>query len=259
MDPERPILTHGRGFEADESMTPHRHPRGQLLWSDRGILRITTDDTVWVVPSSHAVWIPGGAFHHMTAETDVRTRNLYVDSAYSLPALGNACHMLLLTPLMREIIVRLTSSEAAKLEGEENKRLCLVAIDEIQRLESNYISLPGGRDPRLRKVIGHLVRNPYEQCQLSELAQLSGASLRTIERLFKDETGLSFRQWKARLRLLGAIEYLKQGKSSTEIAYLLGFTSVSAFIAAFRQLFDCSPQQFLTTGPTQPTHLQREA
>lgn len=244
LDPTQPVLSHGRDFDAEVSSEPHQHPRGQLLWAVQGVLRVTAGDRVWIVPSSHAVWIPGNTFHHVVTETVVRTRNLYIDPSISIRSQDQGCAMLLLTPLMREIILTLTSD---RLEDDPAglKRLGLVAIDEIQRLESISSSLPAGQDVRLRRLIGHMVRNPDELRTLPELAKIAGGSPRTIERLFQAETGMSFRQWRSRLRLLSAIEHLRQGKSSTTIAHTLGYRTASAFVAAFREHFGCPPQSYL--------------
>ncbi len=244
LDPDQPVLSHGRDFDAEVSSEPHQHPRGQLLWAAQGVLRLTAENKVWIVPSSHAVWIPGNVFHHVVTETVARTRNLYVDPSIAARTQDQGCVMLLLTPLMREIILTLTSDRLTKdIAG--MKRLGLVAIDEIQRLESASSSLPAGQDARLRRLIGRMVRNPDEQGTLPELAKIAGGSQRTIERLFQAETGMSFRQWRSRLRLLSAIEHLRQGKSSTTIAHTLGYRTASSFVAAFREHFGCPPQRFL--------------
>ncbi len=243
LDPDQPVLTHGRDFEAEASSEPHRHPRGQLLWAAEGVLRVTSDDQVWIVPSSHAVWIPGNCVHHLVTETAARTRNLYIDPSVPVRRQDKGCAMLLLTPLMREIILRLSADRQSD-DPTRFQRLGWVAIDEIERLESAQLNLPAGQDIRLRRLIGHMVRYPETQHTLPELANIAGGSLRTMERLFKAETGMSFRQWRSRLRLLSSIEYLNQGKSSTSIAHTLGYRSASAFIAAFRQQFGCSPQRF---------------
>lgn len=243
LDPAWPVLSHGRDLGADEMIEPHHHPRGQLIWAADGVLRVTSGAVVWIVPSSHAVWIPGGVAHHMMTETVAKTRNLYIDPVYPVRSESHGV-MLRLTPLMREVILRL-SQEAAPDEAQLRNHLGLVAIDEIGRLEVAPLDLPAGRDLRLRRLIGHLVRNPAETRPLSELVQIAGASLRTIERLFQAETGMTFRQWRSRLRLLNAIELLGQGQSSTTIAYSLGFSSASAFVAAFRQHYGVPPQHFL--------------
>lgn len=245
LDPERPVLSHGRDLEAEARIAPHSHPRGQLLWAAEGVLRVTTDKAIWIVPASHAVWIPGGSVHQLVTETVARTRNLYIDPAFPVRQQTPGCCMLLLTPLMREIILRLTSAGATD-DGASVQRLGLVAIDEIERLEATSQNLPAGQDARLRRLIGHLLRHPDEQRPLPELSRIAGASVRTLERLFSAETGMSFRQWRSRLRLLNAIELLRQGKSSTTVAHSLGYHSASAFVAAFRQHFGCPPQRFLS-------------
>lgn len=51
-----------------------------------------------------------------------------------------------------------------------------------------------------------------------------------------------------KLRLLSAIEALNRGASSTTIAFSMGYSSPSAFIAAFREAFGTTPQRFLNNG-----------
>ncbi|WP_153112178.1 AraC family transcriptional regulator [Propionivibrio limicola] len=244
VDPEQPVLSDGRDLEAHARVEPHSHPRGQLLWAAEGVLRVASDVSVWIVPPSHAVWIAGGVLHHVVTETPARIRNLYVDPFFPIRDGDGNGAMLLLTPLMREIILRLTE-ESSSVDVDSRRRLSLVAIDEIRQLESAPLCLPAGKDARLRRLTGFMIRNPGEQRALNELAKIAGSSLRTMERLCKAETGMTFRQWRSHLRLLNAIERLGQGESSTTIAHSLGFRSVSSFVAAFRQKFGCPPQKFL--------------
>jgi len=244
-DPARPVLAYGRDLAAGAANAPHSHPRGQLLWAMTGVLRVVSGNSVWMVPPSHAVWIPGGTRHNIVTETAARTRNLYVDPSRPVRAGTAECTVLLLTPLMREIVLRL-SEQAGDAAGDARLgRLGEVALDEIERLEEAPLSLPGGHDPRLQRLIADLERDPGDRRSLPELAALAGASPRTLERLFSRETGLTFRQWRSRLRLLKAVEMLHRGESSTAIAYSLGYRGPSAFVAAFRQHFGCPPQSFL--------------
>lgn len=256
-DRARPVLGHGRDLVAGAQIAPHSHPRGQLLWAVDGVLRVHAGDAVWIVPPEHAVWIPGGTEHHVMTETPVRARNLYVDPSIRPRGPGTDCEVLLLSPLLREIILRLaegarpgsardTAAEAAADPGRV-ARLAAVAVDEIAELVAAPLSLPGGHDPRLRRLTGHLGRVPGDRRALAELAGVAGASPRTLERLFRAETGLTFRQWRSRARVLAALEGLRAGRSSTQIAYDLGYRSPSAFIAAFHGHFGCAPQHFFAT------------
>ena len=58
------------------------------------------------------------------------------------------------------------------------------------------------------------------------------------------DTGLTYRAWRQRLRLLGALPDLERGERVTDVALGCGYESVSAFIAAFRQQFDTTPGEF---------------
>ncbi|WP_430514480.1 AraC family transcriptional regulator [Pannonibacter phragmitetus] len=252
IDPERPVLARSERLAPGWAVAPHSHPRSQLLWAVRGVLRVFSADGVWIVPPSHAVWIPGGVPHHTVSETDVEIRNLYVDPSAleGRPALsGSACSVRLMTGLMREIILRLCSMGGPEAGASSHHRhLHALALEEIAALAEAPLHLPGGHDPRLLRVTRHLVANPGDGRSLAELGAMAGASIRTLERLFHGETGLTFRQWRSRLRLLSALELLNRGHSSTEIAHRLGYGSASAFSAAFRSYFGTPPQSFLARG-----------
>ena len=60
-------------------------------------------------------------------------------------------------------------------------------------------------------------------------------------RLFQRETGLSFRNWRQRMRLLSSLALLEAGDSVTDAALGCGYDSTSAYIAAFKQLFGATP------------------
>jgi AraC-like DNA-binding protein len=243
-DPSRPILAHGRIFRPGASVRPHSHPRAQLLWAAEGVLRVTGNGSVWIVPPSHAVWIAADTQHAVSSETEAQIRNLYFDPSLHLRA-QDACAVLLLTPLMRQLILRLGVQDMSQAFDRRLQNLCAVIRDEVEALVPAPLSLPGGQDPRLVRLTRHLGAAPADPRGLQALAAFVGASPRTLERLFRSETGLTFRQWRARLRLLAAIERLNLGQSSTSIAYALGYRSVSAFVAAFHDQFGCPPQSFL--------------
>lgn len=72
----------------------------------------------------------------------------------------------------------------------------------------------------------------------------TGGDGKTLSRLFLHDTGLTFRAWRQRLRLLGALTPLENGERVTDVALACGYDSTSAFIAAFRQQFDATPGEF---------------
>lgn len=253
VDPLRPVLTQGREVAAGRMIRDHAHPRGQLLWAVTGVIKVASHACIWVVPPSHAVWIPGGVPHRVATETDAEMLNLYVDPSRELRKgkgpMGQGCAVLELTPFLRELIRLLGERSPGGVYDARVQRLAEVALDELKALPEAPPSLPGGQDPRLVRLTRHLATNPADTRPLAELARVVGAAPRTLERLFRNETGLSFRQWRNRLRLLAAIDALNRGESSTSIAFSLGWSNPSAFAAAFRAQFGATPQRFLQRPP----------
>lgn len=248
IDPGRPLLIRSQTLMAGRIVRPHTHPRGQYAWAKKGVLRIISDHCVWIVPPTHAVWIPGGTRHQVASETPAEVRHVFVDPS-RLVRLGvrhpDRCAVLAVTPLMRELTLRLEALLAEETDETRRLRFCDVMIDELDRLDEAPLSLPGGRDPRLVRLTRHLGLHPEDSRPLAELASFAGASTRTLERLFAAETGLTYRRWRARLRLLAAIERLERGESATEVALSLGYSSPSAFTASFREEFGEPPRTFL--------------
>ncbi|WP_229359877.1 helix-turn-helix domain-containing protein [Ferrimonas aestuarii] len=83
---------------------------------------------------------------------------------------------------------------------------------------------------------------------LTQMAQNIGASSKTISRLFKAETGMSYQQWRQQWRLLKAIKLLSQGLAVIDVAHQLGFSSDSAFIASFKKLTGQTPLAFINSS-----------
>lgn len=244
-DPARAVTAHGRPIRAGRQVLPHSHPRAQLIMILSGVMRLEAGSDTWIVPSGHCAWVPGGLVHSLNSETDMETRNVFIDPTHAAAARPEtACRVLRLTPLLRAMTARLTEAGRDGSAAPEWQRLGLALIDEIARLEVSDLGLPGGRDPRLVRLTRHLNRTPGETRGLPELAQqIAGSSERSLTRLFREETGLSYRQWRLRQRMLVAMQGLERGQSSAEVAAQLGYGSASAFIAAFRRTLGAPPQQ----------------
>ena len=97
---------------------------------------------------------------------------------------------------------------------------------------------------RLQRVTAALKRQPADERGLAAWAAMAGASARTLTRLFIAETGMTFRQWRRQLRFTVAIERLARREPVTGVALDLGYSSVSAFIEAFRKTFGVTPYRY---------------
>jgi AraC-like DNA-binding protein len=118
----------------------------------------------------------------------------------------------------------------------------------LKVVESIPIQLPLPRDPRARKLVDQLFSNPSGHRRLDGLCSRSGASKRTIQRLFIEETGMPFSKWRQRLRLISAMQRLAAGEAVTTVALETGYNSASAFVAMFRKQLGMTPGRYLSAG-----------
>jgi len=238
------IVVAGRDDGRRQS-APHAHARGQLFGSVRGLLTVGVDNAVWVVPSSHAVWLPPHRTHWARSHGPFEGWGAYVaqNACASLPE--RAC-TIRISGLLREAVLRAGSwplTGATPLVGAQ-ARVAQVIMDEIGTLAPEPLGLPMPRDPRLSRVAHALLDDPASERDLTQWADWGAVSARTLSRRFVTETGFTFGAWRQRARLMRSLELLAGGNPVGAIALELGYSSASAFIAVFKQTFGATPSAY---------------
>ena len=243
-DPRQPVVTVISDSFSQQRFPMHRHFRAQLVFACEGVMRVTTAAGTWVVPPQQAVWVPADVDHEVYSAGPIAMRSLYVhpDATEGLP---EECCVMSVEPFLRELIVKISDlAERRELSG-GYARLVGVVLDELRDLKVAPLHLPLPRDPRLKAVTDRLIADPGDNRDLTQWGRRAGASARTLARLFRRETGMTFAGWRRRLRLLAAVSRLGGGESVTTVAYDLGYHSPSAFVAMFRRSLGTSPGRYL--------------
>jgi len=241
----RPVMVRAFALEPGSEVEPHDHEWGQLAYASEGILVVSTPQGSWTVPPARAVWLPPRMEHAIVIPGRVAFRSVYIDRPLA-DAMGASCRVLSVTDLLRQLIRRAADLPLEYDPAGPDGRLMQVMLDEIMALrEEEPLHLPMPADPRLKRIAAVLMENPADRHTLGALATLAGSSERTIARLFVAETGLSFGDWRRRLRLIQSVERLVEGEAVTTVALDMGYESPSAFIAMFRRTLGSSPTAFL--------------
>lgn len=221
----------------------HSHPWHQLVYASRGVMTVRTPEGAWVVPTNRGVWVPAGTRHSIQMSGPVSLRTLYLLPRLSA-SLPDRCRVVGISPLLRELILRIVELESLNLRIPAHAHLVSVLLDHLQVMESDAVHLPLPHDARAKRIAALLQQEPSDGRPLIELSKIAGASKRTIERLFKSETGLGFGKWRQQLRLGHALRLLAAGEAVTNVALEVGYYSASAFISAFRTTFGQTPGQY---------------
>ena len=222
----------------------HQHPWHQFLYAVSGAMTVSSERSSWMIPTGRAVFIPAGCAHAIRMWGTVEMRTVYF--APALTGFENAeCRVVEVAPLLRELIVRTVERMGLDSRSTRDARLIGLLEEEIQaamaQAADSPLVLPMPGDERAKAVAQHVLESPLMGDGVDRLAKQHGVARRTLERRFRDETGMSFGMWRQKARLLDSIRLLAEGQSVTDAALDCGYSSVSAFIAAFKGTFGYTP------------------
>lgn len=255
MKPAAPMLPAAPVWIQDDWQGPrhtaeHAHDRAQLLLIRQGVLSLQVDGLWLTVPAGCAVWLPAGVVHAASGNGPLAGCSLYLDldgfDPQQTGALPATAHLLQATPLLTALLGALARSAMAA-QGEAGPvvmRQIAVLLDELAAAPVAPFVLQEPRDPRLRRIVAALQADPADGRGLGEWSGIVGATPRTLLRRFRQETGLSWQDWRWQWQLLLALRWLADGASVESVARQLGFAEVASFSRRFRASCGAPPSRY---------------
>lgn len=245
-EPHFLVRTLAADFADGRALKPHAHTWGQLIYASAGLVSVWTEHGSWVLPPQWALWAPSGVAHAMrfTGPTSLRTLYLRPGLADWPPRSG----VVTVSALLRELILR--AVEIGMLDERDRRHVAIAELiaHEFRSSTTRAFDLPLPRSPGLRRVADYLMQRPAHDTGHAALSKRFGIGVRTLERGFVAETGLSLGYWRRQARLLHAMRCLAAGASVKNAAIEAGYQSPSAFVAAFRDVFESTPGQYFSSG-----------
>ena len=254
----RPVRAKHRELRADTQVRPHSHPWAQVAISTTGVLRLTVPDGAYIVPPSRALWIPPGVEHAVTMVEDADLRTLYFHQPPGRcgPGVARAqeepwrqCRVLEVSDLLRALVREMPAEpDGTPLPPEalhRERHLSALILDELRRANSVRLGVELPRDKRLRHLCEAVIADPTRHETLADWARDTGASPRTVARLFRQELSSTFTQWRQQVILARAVALAAGRRPINQIAAELGYNSPSAFSAMVRRTVGLAPGRFL--------------
>jgi transcriptional regulator GlxA family with amidase domain len=147
---------------------------------------------------------------------------------------------------LRELILEIVNRGELHSRDRVHASLCRLLIVELSSASAMAANVSLPRDPRAAAIARELVANPGLRVTLRSMCASAGLSVRTLERLFRKETGIDFETWRRQLRLMRAVEMLVGGQSVKEVAFAVGYQQPSAFVEAFRKVYCTTPKRWVS-------------
>lgn len=238
-----PVVARAHDHAAGTESPRHRHPTAQLLYAARGVMLVTTDAGQWIVPPTRAIWLPIGTWHQVRMLGEVQMRTVYIRED-SLTGLPTECCVVAVSPLLRELMLAAMPLPLDYLSDSRDGHLVQLLLDEIKGVQTLALALPEPASKPLQRLCQALRSEPDNDRSLREWATDLAMDVRTLQRRFIRETGLTVGQWRRQCRLLQAMERLAQGERILNVALSLGYASPSAFATMFKRELGMPPSLF---------------
>lgn len=235
--------------QTEQRLPSHQHDKAQLLLVFGGIAYLQTQEKDFYIPSSHYIWIPKNYPHNLM----FNTQDLYIINIY-FPG-ESSCEFydeLGIYPVSKLVSEMLSFSE--KWQGDYFKGSWefefLTTLRNVlpkENLRKFSIQLPTTGDQRLQAIVGQLRSRLNENLTLESTATEWNMSVRSLTRLFQTKLHITFIQYIKMLRIIRAMELIKDSDMNmTEIAYEIGYSNIAAFSNNFHQLTNMRPTEFKT-------------
>ena len=107
------------------------------------------------------------------------------------------------------------------------------------------IEKANAESPVITRARGYIAAHKIEVLSLATVAKVAGASVFHFCKIFHKSTGLNFTEYVARARVEAAREgLLNPNRRISEIAYDVGFQSLTQFNRTFKRIFGQSPSEY---------------
>lgn len=237
------IAEMGEQLQQDTSWEAHSHPTHELLWNERGASTAMVGARRWTITHAHGLWIPAGVVHTGVASAGTHYRAAQF-RARSVRPIADVPVAVAITPLLRLLLERL--QDEALPAG--SRAVTEAMVLDVLAPAPHEVALTVPPSRLLQPVVAAVLRDPRERRTLADWSDELGVHPRTVTREFRRHTGLGFAQWVTAARVQEAVALLADGVDVGEVARCTGFSSATAFGAAFRRVTGLRPSEYRPGG-----------
>lgn len=239
----RPVTTYSEDIENAKCANSHAHPRAQLISCNTGIMEVVTKNNIWIVNSLQSVWIASNEEHQVYFPNNVKVTTAFIDES-KLSDLPKNSFAFETSIFLNSLLYKIISFSNPEKFTQQQNRIIEVFLDELSNLKPSTTFLPTSQHLKIKIVLDELMSDLSSKHTIDYYASKSFVSSRTLSRLFNKELGMSFGDWKMRLKLMEAVKQLGEMRSVKEIAFNLGYENVSSFIVSFKKYFGKTPTNY---------------
>lgn len=232
----RPVTAMTRTYEQSVDFGWHSHRRGQLLTIVDGFMTARTPDTSFIIPSGYGLLITPEMPHRVNSHGPVSMQSIYIEPDPGIALPWEPVRVISTSALLSATIGAFLHQPALYDQSGRGGHLAALILEEISQAEEGPFALPMPSDKRLQRLCSDLSETPSIDLDIDHWADNLGMSRRTMTRKFRTQTGMSFAEWRRRLRMAHVMRRQAEGARLDEAAADVGYRSLSSLRKAMREI-----------------------
>lgn len=231
-----------KGWKHDDY--EHIHHRAQLTFVEEGYQYFHIDHKIYLVPQHHVIWVPSGKAHKITSEAKTVNLMVFLFKSVFEEEFYQNIHVFAVPAVLREMLLYASKWNKSLMENDEQDIFFKAILKSLPNFckESNGLEIPVPTDARLIPVCNEINANFKYNLDIDSLAEKAQMSVRSLQRIFKNETGITLQKYLQLTRILKSIELIdSQQYTLSEIAYKIGYQSLSAFTSSYFTVMKAKP------------------
>lgn len=218
-----------------------------LLYASNGAMRLQAEGKTWSLPPARAALITAGKPIVITLPQKMTICSALFTPGF-VPEPPAALTVFEMSALARELVLECGQwgPDTGQLGSHAVMMFkTLAAVTWRLAQTPSITSMPSGRSPSLIRALELTQAALTDDPRFAEIAGRVAMTPRSLARRFSDELGMTWQQALRKLRMIRAIEELAATDAPvTQVAFAVGYNSLSAFNAAFRDFTGQTPTEY---------------
>ena len=227
----------------------HRHQKGQIVVVMDGVASLDVENSQYVIPYGYFVWIPENVMHRVSFNGKMVTLlSVYYPAEVRRPEMFNEVGVYPIPSILYHVIEIM--KESSNSFGREDWRFELLetTIHILPHIIADChfkLRLPTTTNRTALRIIECIHKDYFKPVTLQHISRNLGLSERSVNRYMNHELGMSFTQYLRTYRIMKAIRRMADSDESlSNIAYEVGYDSLTAFSNTFNKITGMRPSQF---------------
>ena len=236
--------------ELTKVVPQHTHAQGHILVVLEGVATLNVERSAFFIPNGYFVWIPSEVSHRVAFEgTQIKVLNIYYPAPFSQSDFFKEVGMYPIPSLLYHTIELIKEKTSYYIASDWKYELLVTLhhiLPHIIKYQKYPLRLPTSDNPTIQKIV-EIIHNRYNSpISAKSISEEAGMSIRTLSRHLRSELNISLVQYVRTYRIIRAIKLMiESNESITNIAYSVGFDSLTTFSNSFYKVTGQRPSLFL--------------